>query len=65
MDFYGAQAVTVAPLPFHGMGTYPYPASGHYPDDPDHINYELDYNDRFLFREGSQRYHFDYGHQPQ
>jgi hypothetical protein len=64
MDFYGAQAQNVAPLPFHDMGTYPYPASHKYPDDQDHLKYELEYNDRFLFHEVSQRYHFDYNRNP-
>ncbi len=33
MDFYEATPFTVADMPFHGMSTYPYPASQHYPDD--------------------------------
>jgi len=65
MDFYGAQAHTVEPLPFHGMSSYPYPASERYPDDPEHLGYQLDYNDRFLFDEVSQSYRFGYNPDPQ
>ena len=47
MDFYEAIPFTVAEMPFHGMSTYPYPASQHYPDDTAANRYRLDWNDRF------------------
>jgi tetratricopeptide (TPR) repeat protein len=47
MDFYEAIPFTVADMPFHGMSTYPYPASQHYPDDATANGYRLDWNDRF------------------
>jgi hypothetical protein len=37
---------TVAPLPFHAMSTYPYPADEHYPDTPEHRAYLREYNTR-------------------
>ena len=37
---------TVAPLPFHGMSGYPYPANEHYPDTPEHQRYLRTYNTR-------------------
>jgi hypothetical protein len=36
----------LAPLPFHGMSTYPYAAPEAYPADEDHNRYLLDYNTR-------------------
>ncbi|MDE0087385.1 MAG: FG-GAP-like repeat-containing protein [Candidatus Poribacteria bacterium] len=37
---------TVEPLPFHGMSTYPYPKTEHYPNDEAHQRYRLEYNTR-------------------
>jgi len=47
MDFYEASPFQVGQLPFHGMSTYPYPVTEHYPDDPAHIAYQLNYNTRW------------------
>ena len=47
MDFYEAIPFTVADMPFHGMSTYPYPASQKYPDDAHANAYRLEWNDRF------------------
>ena len=47
MDFYEAIPFTVAAMPFHGMTTYPYPATQHYPDDAQSNGYRFDWNDRF------------------
>ena len=47
MDFYEAIPFTVAEMPFHGMSTYPYPATQHYPDDAQANGYRFDWNDRF------------------
>jgi ASPIC/UnbV protein len=47
MDFYEALPFTVADLPFHRMSAYPYPATEHYPEDSESIEYRLDWNDRF------------------
>ena len=46
LDFYAAHAFTVEPLPRHSLLPYPYPAGQEYPADPDHLNYQLDYNTR-------------------
>lgn len=37
---------TAAPLPFHGMSTYPYPDTEKYPETPKHLRYQLEYNTR-------------------
>ena len=36
----------VEPLPFHGMSSYPYPDTEHYPNDEVHRRYQLEYNTR-------------------
>lgn len=46
LDFYAANAFTVAPLPRHTLLPYPYPAGQEYPEDPAHLNYQLDFNTR-------------------
>ena len=38
------------PLPFHGMSSYPYPASEHYPDTPETRTYRTMYNTRPALR---------------
>jgi len=48
METYTPFPDTVTPLPFHGMSKFPYSASEHYPDDPDHVRYQLEYNTRRL-----------------
>ena len=60
MDFYEALPFTVAQMPFHGMSTYPYPASEHYPDDAESLDYRLDWDDRFESGSRTQRFQFDY-----
>jgi hypothetical protein len=60
MDFYEASPFTVAELPFHGMRSYPYPASEHYPDDPARSEYRLNWNDRFDSGTQSSGYSFHY-----
>ena len=37
---------TVGPLPFHDMSAYPYPKGENYPDDWEHLRYQLEYNTR-------------------
>jgi tetratricopeptide (TPR) repeat protein len=46
LDFYAACAFTVEPLPHHGLIAYPYPAGQEYPEDADHLGYQLEYNTR-------------------
>ena len=46
MDFHSAHSLTVGPLPFHGMSSYPYPPSESYPLDESHLHYLLEYNTR-------------------
>ena len=60
MDFYEASPFTVADMPFHGMSTYPYPASEHYPLDDQRMKYQLEWNDRFDSGRPAQRYQFHY-----
>ena len=60
MDFYEAMPFTVAQMPFHGMSTYPYPASEHYPDDAKSLAYRLNWDDRFESGEKTQRFQFNY-----
>ncbi len=60
MDFYEASPFTVAQMPFHRMSTYPYPASEHYPQDDQRMQYELEWNDRFDSGRGAQHYGFHY-----
>jgi Flp pilus assembly protein TadD len=60
MDFYAADANTVAPLPFHGMGVYPYGQSRAYPLDDVHLNYLLRYNTRQVSGDEPKSYRFEY-----
>jgi hypothetical protein len=48
MDFHSAHSLTVEPLPFHGMSTYPYPANEHYPQTQANIEYLEEYNTRIV-----------------
>jgi len=41
-----AYARSVGPLPFHGMSSYPYPKSQHFPNDPAHQEYQRLFNTR-------------------
>ncbi|HEY1801899.1 MAG TPA: FG-GAP-like repeat-containing protein [Terriglobales bacterium] len=59
MDFYAADGSTVAPLPFRGMGTYPY-AGKSFPLDQTHMNDLLNYNTRDLSGNEPKGYAFDY-----
>ncbi|MGB7281500.1 MAG: CRTAC1 family protein, partial [Candidatus Acidiferrum sp.] len=46
LDFYAAYAFSVEPLPRHTLLPYPYPPGKEYPDDAQHLGYELEYNTR-------------------
>jgi Flp pilus assembly protein TadD len=46
LDFYAAHAFTVEPLPKHTLIPYPYPPGKEYPDDAQHLGYQLEYNTR-------------------
>jgi hypothetical protein len=46
LDFYAAYAFSVEPLPHHTLLSYPYPPGKGYPDDAQHLGYELEYNTR-------------------
>jgi len=59
MDFYAYRGDTVEPLPYHDMGTYPYPGKS-FPADADHINYQLEYNTRFMSGNEASGYSFRY-----
>jgi hypothetical protein len=60
MDWWDASPFTVAQLPFHGMSTYPYPASEKFPDDAGAVDYQLNWNDRWDSGEPVRSYRFDY-----
>ena len=60
MDFYEAHALTVAPLPFQGMGVYPYPPGKSYPMGEEYLRYLLDYNDRLVSGNESSAFRFQY-----
>jgi tetratricopeptide (TPR) repeat protein len=59
MDFYAYRGDAVEPLPFGSMGTYPYPDKA-FPDDPEHFNYLLEYNTRFMSGNEASGYSFRY-----
>ncbi len=60
MDWWDASPFTVAQLPFHGMSTYPYPASEKFPDDAGALDYQLNWNNRWDSGEPVRSYRFDY-----
>lgn len=60
MDFYEAYGLTVAPLPFHSMGSYPYPETTSYPMDPASLDYLLNYNTRHESGKPAAGYRFRY-----
>ena len=62
MDFWGAFAQTVAPLPFRAMPSYPYPSATAYPDR--NREYQLEWNTREVTGEAPASYRFDYGDKP-
>ncbi len=47
-DLNTAFGTTVAPLPFHGLKSYPYGPGDAYPIDPQHQRYIQDYNTRLV-----------------
>ena len=59
MDFYAYRGDTVEPLPFRSMGTYPYSGKS-FPADPEHFNYLLEYNTRFMSGNEASGYSFQY-----
>jgi len=60
MDFYAAQGDVVEPLPFRGMGTYPYPNERLFPLDDTRMNDLLQYNTRHLSGNEPRGYSFAY-----
>ena len=63
MDFYAADANTVSPLPFHGMGVYPYGTGKAYPLDKAHLDYLLQYNTRQVSGQEPRSYRFQFSGQ--
>ncbi|HZI68576.1 MAG TPA: hypothetical protein VFD44_02650, partial [Hanamia sp.] len=45
-DLNTAHGQTVAPLPYHGMPSYPYTSKYAYPNDKEHREYQQEYNTR-------------------
>lgn len=64
MDFHEALPFTVSELPFSGMSQYPYTTQEHFPEDPDSLAYQLDWNDRVESGARTQRYVFEYKWNP-
>ncbi len=62
MDFCAAHGDTVAPLPFHTLVPYPYPAGIGYPMDAEHLRYWLEYNTRPVSGPAGPLYQFQYPH---
>ena len=64
LDFYAAHAFTVEPLPHHGLLSYPYPPGSEYPNDAEHLNYQLEFNTRQRSDRlpADLRYHFGANH---
>jgi tetratricopeptide (TPR) repeat protein len=60
MDWWDGSPFTVAQMPFHKMSTYPYPVGENYPQDARHLEYQLNWNDRFDSGEPDRSYRFDY-----
>jgi hypothetical protein len=60
MDFYAAYGDTVAPLPFHTLLPFPYPAGIGYPTDADHLQYFLEYNTRAISGPAGNSFQFHY-----
>jgi hypothetical protein len=58
MDFYAFYPTSVEPLPFRGMGTYPYPGK-QYPFDQ-HLRDLLDYNTRYMSGNEARGFSFNY-----
>jgi hypothetical protein len=58
MDFWGAFAQTVTPLPFRAMPSYPYPRTVEYPAA--NLDYQLEWNTREVSGEGHGTYRFEY-----
>lgn len=63
MDFYAYDFTRVDPLPFRGMGMYPYPGKS-FPLDDAHLNYFLEYNTRYMSGKEDRGYAFDYASEP-
>jgi tetratricopeptide (TPR) repeat protein len=59
MDFYAYEGNAVDPLPFHGMGTYPYPGKS-FPLDDAHLKYLLEFNTRHMSGHEPTGYAFQY-----
>ncbi len=60
MDFYAFEGQTVAPLPYHAMGRYPYSADRGYPTAAPYLDYLLDYNTREESGRSVRGYRFNY-----
>ena len=60
IDFYSAYGSTVAPMPFHTPFPFPYPPGIAYPEDPSHLQYELDFNTRGVAGPSGPEYLFQY-----
>ncbi len=59
MDFYAYRGDSVDPLPFREMRSYPYHGQS-FPTDADHLNYQIDYNTRFMSGNEAGGYSFNY-----
>ncbi len=64
MDFYAYDGSTVPPLPFDTLIPYPYPHGTGYPETPQHIRYQLEYNTRSVDSPAGNTYRFQYHYDP-
>ena len=60
MDFYAYNPIAVDPLPFRGMGTYPYAKGKNYPLSETHLDDLLNYNTRYVSGNEARGHAFDY-----
>ncbi len=64
MDFYAEYGGTVAPMPFHTLMPYPYRPGIGYPEDAQHVRYQLEYNTRPVAGPAGNTYRFQYRREP-
>jgi len=48
MDFHSANSLSVEPLPFHEMSSYPYPQTENYPRSEANLDYIQKFNTRHI-----------------
>ncbi len=64
MDFYAAHFDTVEPLPYHTLEPYPYRAGQGFPQDEEHLGYQLEMNTREVSGRTAPGFRFQYSPRP-